>query len=127
MFSDFRELMDRWDVQRRLMLEHDLCLFFKKDGRLYGATETGRITFARMKNPESDEDRAWGKDATFTAYDLERSADGDEKASVFGAADIVGIKMVDEEEAGRLLGKKGKKLPSISDDDDEGEKTYGER
>lgn len=124
MFSSFRELMDKWDTHRKLILENDLCLFFKKDGKLYGTTETGRITFARMKNPESDDDKAWRKDATFTAYDLEKTAEGDEKASVFGLADIVDIKMVDEDEAKKILKKKHKELPSVSEDDDE--RTYGE-
>ena len=125
MFSEFRDLMDRWDEARRLMLEQDLCLFFRKDGRLYGATETGRITFARMKNPESKEDRAWMKDASFSAYDLEKSADGEEVASVFSAADLPDIKTVDEDEANRILKKKGKKLPAVSDDEEESPKGEG--
>lgn len=125
MFSEFRDLMDRWDEARRLMLEQDLCLFFRKDGRLYGATETGRITFARMKNPESKEDMAWMKDASFSAYDLEKSADGEEVASVFSAADLPEIKTVDQEEADRILKKKGKKLPSVSDDGEDSPKGEG--
>jgi hypothetical protein len=125
MFSEFRSLMDKWDEARRLMLEQDLCLFFRKEGKLYGATESGRITFARMKNPESAEDRAWMKDASFSAYDLEKAADGEDVASVFSAADLSGIKTVGEEEAERILKKKGKKLPSISDDEDESPKGEG--
>lgn len=124
MFSEFRDLMDSWDRARRLMLENDLCLFFKKGGRLYGATEAGRITFARMKNPENDEDRAWGKEATFTAYDLADTADGEEKTSVFGAADLPDIKTVSEEEARRALKKSGKDMPSIPSGGEE--KPYGE-
>jgi hypothetical protein len=123
-FSEFRDLMDRWDEARRLMLENDLCLFFKKDGRLYGATEVGRITFARMKNPENDEDRAWRKEASFTAYDLEDTSKGEEKTSVFGLADLPDIKTVSEEKARRMLKKSGKEMPSISDDGEE--KPYGE-
>jgi hypothetical protein len=124
-FSEFRDLMDRWDSARRMMLENDLCLFFKKDGRFYGATESGRITFARMKNPETEEDKAWRKEATFTAYDLADTADGEEKTSVFGAADLPDIKTVSEDEARKSLKKSGKDMPSISDDEGE-EKPYGE-
>lgn len=116
MSLDFRELMDRWDNARRLLAEGDLCLFFRKGGRLYGAGESARITFARMKNPEGKEDREWRKDATFTAYDLEKGADS---MSVFGAADLPDIKMVDQEEAEKDLKSKGKGLPNVKDDDDD--------
>jgi hypothetical protein len=116
--------MDRWDKARRLMLEQDLCLFFSKDGRFYGAPENSRITFARMKNPDSDEDAAWMKDASFSAYDLEKVADGEEVASVFTAADLPEIKTVGREKAEKALKKKGKKIPAISEE--EGDKSLGE-
>jgi len=119
-FSEFRDLMDRWDEARRLMLEQDLCLFFSKDGRLYGAPESSRITFARMKNPDSKEDRAWMKDASFSAYDLEKVADGEEVASVFTAADLPEIKTVDREKAEGVLNKKGKKIPAVPKEDGDG-------
>jgi len=124
-FSDFRQLMDVWDKSSKLFKENDLCLFFKKDGILYGATETSRITYARMKNPESKEDEAWKKDATFTAYDLEKSADGTKVKSVFNSDDVDKLIAIDEEQAEKELEKKGKKLPSIIEDDEE--KTYGEK
>lgn len=120
MFSEFRGLMDKWDEAKKLMVESDLCLFFRKGGKLYGAGETARITFARMKNPEGKEDREWRKDATFTAYDLENGADS---MSVFGAADLPDIKMLDQEEVQKELKKKGKSLPNVDDDDDD---TIGE-
>ena len=128
MFSDFRCLMDAWDEARRLMVEGDLCLFFRKGGRLYGAGESSRITFARMKNPESKEDREWRKDATFTAYDLEKTADGSETMSVFSSADLPDMKIVDQDEADKVLKKKGKRVPSVSgsDDEDKGGRTFGE-
>lgn len=121
MFSEFRGLMDKWDRARRLMVESDLCLFFHKGGRLYGAGESARITFARMKNPEGKEDREWRKDATFTAYDLEKGADS---MSVFSASDLPDIKMVDQDEAQKELKKKGKGLPSVPEDD--GDEAFGE-
>lgn len=124
MFSEFRELMDKWDEARRLMLESELCLFFKKGGRLYGTAEAGRITFARMKNPENDEDKAWRKEATFTAYDLEDTSKGEEKTSVFGLADLPDISTVSEERAKKMLKKSGKEMPSVSEDGEE--KPYGE-
>lgn len=113
---DFRELMDRWDEARKLMVEGDLCLFFRKGGRLYGAGETARITFARMKNPEGKEDRDWRREATFSAHDLEKGGDS---MSVFSAADLPDIELVDEEDARKALKKKGKDLPSVKDDDED--------
>lgn len=124
MFSEFRDLMDRWDRARKVMLESDLCLFFKKDGKIYGTTEVGRITFARMKNPETKEDKAWRREATFTAYDLAGAADGEEKTLVFSASDLPEIKTVSEEEAKKELKKIGKDMPSVSEEDDD--KSYGE-
>lgn len=123
-FSDFRELMDKWDKAARLFKENDLCLFFRKDGTLYGATETSRITYARMKNPESKEDENWSKEATFSAYDLEKTADGKNTMSVFGTSDLEKIETISQEDAEKELEKKGKKMPAISEDDQE--RTYGE-
>jgi hypothetical protein len=123
-FSSFRELMDKWDKTVSLFKENDLCLFFKKDGILYGATETGRITYARMRSPESKEDEAWKQDATFVAYDLTKSADGSKSMSVFNAGDLKKIKMIDQEQAEKELKEKGKTMPVISDEDEE--QTYGE-
>jgi hypothetical protein len=123
-FSDFRELMDKWDNTSRLFTESDLCLFFRKDDTLYGATETGRITYARMKNPESKEDENWSKEATFSAYDLEKSADGKNTMSVFGKSDLKKIEAISQEDAEKELEKKGKKMPAISEEDQE--RTYGE-
>jgi hypothetical protein len=117
--------MDKWDTASRLFTENDLCLFFKKDGVLYGATETGRITFARMKSPESKEDEDWAKEASFSAYDLEKSTDGDKSMSVFHSGDIDEIEVVTQEKAEKHLEKKGKKMIVVSDDED-GDKTYGE-
>lgn len=123
-FSSFRDLMDKWDMAAQMFVESDLCLFFKKDGVLYGATETGRITFARMKSPESKEDKDWGKEATFAAYDLEKSAGGEKSMSVFHLTDIPKIEIMNQQGVEKELKSKGKKLPAISDDDQD--HTYGE-
>jgi hypothetical protein len=124
-FSSFRELMDKWDASSRMFVENDLCLFFKKDGIIYGANETGRITFARMKNPESKEDKEWAKEASFAAFDLEKSTDAEKTMSVFHSDDISSMKVISQDSAERRLEKKGKKMIVVSDDD-VGDKTYGE-
>ena len=117
--------MDKWDASSRMFVENDLCLFFKKDGVIYGANETGRITFARMKNPESKEDEEWAKEASFAAFDLEKSTDAEKTMSVFHSDDISSMKVLSQDSAERRLEKKGKKMIVVSDDD-VGDKTYGE-
>lgn len=120
-FSEFRQLLDKWDEiknsfnKKCLLEDNDLVFFFKKDKILYGASENSRLTFARMKNPDK-EDVNWAKDATFSAYDLEK-----EKPSevVFNKKDLDKIKIVDSEKAEKELQKKGKNMPSISDSDTE--------
>jgi len=125
-FSEFRDLMDKWDASSHLFSENDLCMFFKKDGVLYGTTESGRITFARMKNPESKEDRDWMKDATFVAYDLEKTASGEKSMSVFGQKEARKAEIVSQDEAEKELEKKGKTLPVVSDDHEQ-DRTIGEK
>lgn len=125
-FSDFRELMDKWDASSHLFSENDLCMFFRKDGVLYGTTEPGRITFARMKNPESKEDKNWMKEASFVAYDLEKTASGEKSMSVFGHEDATKSEIVSHEEAEKELKEKGKSMPVINDDQEQ-DRTIGEK
>jgi hypothetical protein len=114
--------MDKWDAAQKI-LESDLCMFFKKDGKVYGATESGRITFARMKNPDSDEDLAWKKDASMMLYDLEK--DPNENKIIVGSHEILDFKPISQDKAENMLKKKGKNLPAVKEDDDE-EGYYGE-
>lgn len=123
-FSKFRELMDKWDKAVEVLSENDLCLFFKKDGDIYGATENSRITFARMKNPETKEDKEWKKEATFVAYDLGKT-EGDKKStSIFNDKDVAELKVITIDQAEKELEKIGKKIPKIKEEDEEN--TFGE-
>lgn len=120
-FSDFRPLLDLWDNikdkfnKKCLMEDNQLVFYFKKDNVLYGASENGRLTFARMKNPEA-EDKKWSKDATFSAYNLEEKEPNE---VVFGSKDLKNIKVIDQEKAEKELEKKGKKMPAVSDSNTE--------
>jgi hypothetical protein len=120
-FSNFRSLLDLWDNikdkfnNKCLLEDNNLIFFFKKDKVLYGASENSRLTFARMKNPDSDE-KEWSKDATFSAYSLEEDKPSE---ILFGAKDLDKIKVIDQKKAEKELSKKGKKLPSISDSSSE--------
>lgn len=111
----FKDYAARRDASR-VLEESDLCMFFAKDGSVYGATESGRITFARMKNPESKEDLAWRKDASMVLYDLEK---GSESKVVFGYDDLGKLKPISQEKAEGMLKKKGKHMPSVSEEDEE--------
>ena len=120
-FSDFRALLDRWDESEEklkikvLLEENGLVFFFKKDKQIYGATENNRLTFARMKNPDK-EDKEWAKEASFTAINLENK---ELSKNIFNKKDLEQIEIIDQEKAEKTLQKKGKKMPSISDSDEQ--------
>lgn len=110
-------------VASRLLEENDLCMFFTRDGSVYGATESGRITFARMKNPESKDDMAWRKDASMILYDLGK---GPDSKVVVGYDDLGSLKPISQDKAEAMLKEKGKEMPSVSDDDDGEDGYFGE-
>ena len=118
---NFKEFIKKTDFSKFVLVENDLCLFFKKDGKLYGTTETSRITYARMKNPENKEDKLWAHDANFVAYDLEKTSEGEKVKSLFGLKDLKNMDVISQEDMEKEL--KDKKIPSVSEDE---ENTYGE-
>jgi len=134
-FSDFRSLMDLWDEQLekqaqdkiRSMLEvNGFVFFFKKDNELFAASEDSRLTFARMKNPDEDTDKDWGKDAAFKGISLTSALQGEKKESMFYLKDLKSIKVLDKEDAYKELTKlaqqkgQGKRLKTVlTTDDDE--------
>lgn len=126
-FSSFRELMDLWSESEKIInlkniLESEgLILFFKKDKKIYGAPESSRLIIARMKNPEEEEDKDWGKEANFSAYDLEDSSEGKVKKVMFDYKDLKDIQIIDQEKAEKELLKKNKKMPNIDEDEEEKE------
>lgn len=117
-FSEFRSLMDKWDqfVESKKSLselidDHGLILFFKKDKEIYGAPEESRLIFAKLKTDKEDDPMQPGflKEAQFTAIKISKLKSNDEEDSkevVFGAKDIKKIKVIDRDEALKLLGKK---------------------
>lgn len=124
-FSKFRELMDKWDASMHLFQENDLCMFFKRDGVVYGVTENGRIMYASIKNPESKKDAERLKDSSMVFYNLEKK-DGDKPSMiVVGSDSIDEFKPIDQETAEKILEKKGKEMPFVSEDDEDGGH-YGE-
>ena len=81
----------------------EFVMFFEKEKSIYGVTEDGRLTFARMKNPDEEVSDDWAKEATFMAINLTKALSGDKVHNIFSQADIKKIKVIDEKEAERKL------------------------
>jgi len=116
-FSDFRELMDKWDeaVDRKQiqdMIEgNHFVFFFKRKDEVFGAPEESRLTFAKMKNPDEDASEEWIKDASFAAVNFNRALKGESVKSVFNAEDLKQIKVIERDEAVDVLVKKASGMP----------------
>ena len=114
--------MDIWDEWcaheaeiNNLLDNHNLILFFRRGDDVFGAPEESRLVFAKMKD-DKDEDEIspnWKDDASFIALNLLQSILGDNPVqSMFGPKDIKQIKIIDRDEAARIMSdqkKKGKK------------------
>jgi hypothetical protein len=77
----------------------NLIMFFSKDERFFGAPEESRIVFAKMKDPEGDEDMPdnWEDEANFMAFDLMHSLIGQNTQNIFSAKDLSKIKVLDRD------------------------------
>lgn len=67
--------------------------YFKYEDEIYGADESSRLIFARMKNPEKQDKQA-SKLGSFLAKNMKTKTE-----RVFGFEDIKKIKVISEEEA----------------------------
>ena len=121
---DFRELLDQWDeavdtLQAKALIEtNSLILFFEKDKTLYGAPESSRVIFARMKNPDKDTPKEWLKDANFLAFDLKKAMQGKKVEVIISNQDLKSIKILDEADVIKRLGKGTGEIPNLEDDED---------
>ena len=117
-FSDFRELIDKWDeaVDRQQiqdMIEgNNFVFFFKRKNEVFGAPEESRLTFAKMKTPDEDTPEEWAKDATFAAINFNRALQGERVKSIFGQNDLREIKVIERDEAVNLLVKQAGGMPN---------------
>ena len=121
---DFRELLDMWNetadaLQAKSLIEtNNLVLFFEKDKKLYGAPESSRVIFAKMKNPDEDMPKAWLKDANFVAFDLKKAMQGKKFEILISSKDLNSIKILDESDVVKRLGKGTGEIPDLEDDED---------
>lgn len=120
-FSKFRSLIDTWDQyleEEEIGNQIDLLLngqpfvmFFKKGKEIYGATEEGRLTFARMKG--DDEDEEWKKEANFMGINLTKAIQGHKVHNMFSLNDLKKIKILDKEKVKKTLVDKAKNQKNI--------------
>jgi len=107
-WNQYLESEDKENKIKTLLDGQGLILFFKKDGQIYGAPEESRLIFAKMKTPDEDVNDDWIKEANFMALNLKKALLGKEIESMFSTKDLKSIKIIDRDEAEKLL----KKLPS---------------
>ncbi len=116
-FSSFREDLDKWDEATKkekeslihaLVNSPSFSFFFKKDRGLFGANEMNRVAFARMKDPDDENNKV---DDMFTAYNLIKVMLGERLQDVFGSNDLGNIQVIDKEEAAKWLIQNSNKVP----------------
>lgn len=126
-FSKFRSLIDTWDEFvfeeenknniKSIIDNNELVMFFKKNDEYFGLSEEGRITFAKIKDPDETQPEGWEEEANFTAHNLSKVIEGENSQSVFGHKDLKDIEIVDQEEIIEKLGdkafKSNKKIEKI--------------
>lgn len=93
--------MDLWDESLNIskltsMLDgNSFILFIKKGDDVFGCSENGRLTFARMKDPAEEENL---DDASFLAMNLKKMLAGDEdKEKLFTKKDLEDIEILDRD------------------------------
>lgn len=105
------------DKVRNILNNSDLCFFFKRNDNFFGTGEDGRITFAKIKNPDEDDPEGWEKEANFTAYDIEKLLNHESGESIISKKDIKNIKVIDIEQLVKEINAKtssSKKIKTIS-------------
>lgn len=127
-FSQFRQLLDLWDeeVQKsqenkeieKIVDSNQFLLFFKSKGSIFGTGEDGRVTFARIKNPDDDTITGWDEEANFAATNLTKLVQGEQSSSVFSQKDLKDIKVLDKDKVIEELSK-AKSDKEIADTDSE--------
>lgn len=115
---DFRDLMEGWeyflevkkqeDRLNELLDKHQITLFFTKGKDLFGAPESSRVIFAKLKTNDEDDPMQpnFRQEARFPAINLFRSMSGDPDEavqSVFGLKDLPKLKVCDREDAVKML------------------------
>jgi hypothetical protein len=122
----FKNILDTWEIYLEkesqetelrnkielLLSGQPFVMFFKKGKEIYGATEEGRLTYAKLKSKE--EGKGWNKEANFLAINLTKALEGHKVHNMFSFKDIKEIQIMDKEEVEKLLTEKAKKIKNIN-------------
>jgi hypothetical protein len=94
-------LSDDQKNKLKMMLDGgNMLFFFDYKNEVFGAPESGRVTFAKMKDPDDpDNTDGWRKEANFMATSLTKAGQGIGQQRIFGEKDISDIDVLDKEEA----------------------------
>lgn len=113
----FREMMNAWDLTLleaalddkigALLDSGEFSMFLLRDKEVFGVTEEGRVTFARIIDPE-DEDKDWAKDASFMGVNLTQTVTGHPGQAVFSKKDFKKFKVIDRDTALEKLSNQAK-------------------
>jgi hypothetical protein len=123
-FSSFRELITTWNESESsvkinsLIENNELVLFFRKEGTIFGAPESARVTFAKMKSPDEDVSKGWLDEANFVAFDLKKAMEGKKVQRVFAHKDLKDMKILDEDEVKKKLVGKGEPADLDTEEDE---------
>jgi hypothetical protein len=71
-----------------------------------------------MKSPDKDTPKEWLKDSNFVAFDLKEGMQGKKVEVLISYKDINSIKILDESEAIKRLGKGTGEVPDLNGDED---------
>ncbi len=106
-FKDFLAEFEESQLEKLASIiggEEPLVFFFKKGKEIYGGPEDSRLVFAKIKNPDKDDPKAWGDEAAFHATNLLKDLKDQEEEESFCGKDLKGIKVIDgKDELEKLL------------------------
>lgn len=97
-----REEDDRFVRAKMLVDGHDYIFFFYYQGSVYGANENARSVFSIMKNPMGE---VGYRDMNFQATNLSKAMAGEPKEEIFIFKDVENLKVIQKEDAYKLLMK----------------------
>jgi len=111
--------MDMWDDHvenkiieneiKTLVTGPEYVFFFKKGEDVYGAPESSRVVFAKIKNEDGDDmPKGWMDEASFSADNLSSALKGHMVKTIFDKDDLQEINIIDDDEAIESLEKQKK-------------------
>lgn len=109
--ENFKNTMATWDTYllkenkiQNFFDENELIFFFQKGDNIYGANEDGRLTFATMNDKK--EDKKVRDEIRVLAINLVKSINDEKSESMFNMKEMKKIKILDRDEAEKILHKK---------------------